>query len=245
MQINYIGKTVAISGGAGGIGSATAKFFYELGANVFIGDQNLELITKQLGQYQSERFLGQRLDVGDSDSCSDFVESCIEKFGAVDFLVCGAGIYRDSMVKNTTNDEWSQMQRVTIDGVFYLCRAAIPYLREGGAIVNLASLAGHKGSYEHAHYAAAKGAVLAFTRSLAAELAPSIRVNAVSPGLIDTGLVNSLLERVGDAIEKATLLKRAGRPEEVASTIAFLCSPWANFITGETVHVNGGFHIAS
>lgn len=245
MQINYTGKTVVISGGTGGIGRATAAFFHELGANVFIGDLHAEQVNQLLSHYSSDRFSGYTLDVSNSESCAAFIERCIEEFEAIDFLVCGAGIYRDSMVVDTTDEEWAQMQSVTIDGVFYLCRATIPYIRPGGAIVNVASLAGHKGSYEHAHYAAAKGAVLAFTRSLAAELAPSIRVNAISPGLVDTGLVNSLLERVGDAIEQATLLKRAGRPEEIASTIAFLCSAWASFITGETIHVNGGFHIAS
>ena len=101
------------------------------------------------------------------------------------------------------------------------------------------------GSYQHAHYSAAKGAVLSFSRSLALELAPRVRVNAVSPGLIDTPLIKPLLAARGDELLKATPLKRLGTPEEVARVIAFLCSDWASFVTGETVHINGGLYIVS
>jgi 3-oxoacyl-[acyl-carrier protein] reductase len=110
-------------------------------------------------------------------------------------------------------------------------------------VVNIASMAGHRGSYQHAHYAAAKGAVLSFTRSLALELAPRVRVNAVSPGLIDTPMVRPLMAARGPQLIEQTPLKRLGTSEEVARVIAFLCSDWASFITGETVHVNGGLYI--
>src|SRR5690606_40591374 len=126
---------------------------------------------------------------------------------------------------------------------FYTCRVIAPLLREGGAIVTIASVAGHRGSYQHAHYAAAKGAVLAFSRSLALELAPRIRVNAVSPGLIDTPMVQPLLDVRGEELIAAMPLKRLGRPEEVARAIAFLCSDGASFIHGETLHINGGLYI--
>ncbi len=112
-------------------------------------------------------------------------------------------------------------------------------------MVNIASMAGHRGSYQHAHYAAAKGAVLSFSRSLALELAPRVRVNAVSPGLIDTPLVQPLLKVRGPQLIDQTPLKRLGTSEEVARVIAFLCSDWASFITGETVHINGGLYIVS
>lgn len=106
-------------------------------------------------------------------------------------------------------------------------------------------MAGHRGSYMHAHYSTAKGGVLTFSRSLALELAPRIRVNAVSPGLIDTPLIQPLLKVRGPMLIEQTPLKRLGKPEEVASTIAFLCSDWASFITGETIHINGGLYIVS
>ena len=111
--------------------------------------------------------------------------------------------------------------------------------------MNIASMAGHKGSYMHSHYAAAKGAVLTFSRSLALELAPRVRVNAISPGLIDGPMVQPLLRVRGPELIEQTPLKRLGTPDEVARSVAFLCSDWASFITGETVHVNGGLYIGS
>jgi 3-oxoacyl-[acyl-carrier protein] reductase len=149
------------------------------------------------------------------------------------------------MVHSMTDAQWRQTIAVNLDSVFFTCRAAIPVMADGGAIVNIASMAGHRGSYMHTHYAAAKGAVLTFSRSLARELAPRIRVNAVSPGLIDTPLIQPLLKVSGPALIEQTLLKRLGKPEEVARVIAFLCSDWSSFLTAETIHINGGLHIAS
>ncbi len=155
-----------------------------------------------------------------------------------------AGLYRDQLVDGMTDAQWQQGIGVNLDGVFHCCRAAVPLLGDGAAIVNVASMSGHKGSYLHAPYAAAKGAVLAFTRTLALELAPQVRVNAVSPGLIDTPLVKPLLDRQGPQLIDSTPLKRLGRPDEVAKVVAFLCSDWASFITAETIHINGGLYIS-
>lgn len=143
-----------------------------------------------------------------------------------------------------TDDQWRQSIGINLDGVFLTCRAMIPHMRAGGAIVNLTSMAAHRGSYQHSHYAAAKGAVLSFSRSLALELAPAIRVNTVSPGLIETAMIKHRMESEGHKIVEPTALKRLGQPAEVAKVVAFLCSDWASFITGETVHVNGGLYIA-
>jgi len=171
------------------------------------------------------------------------VEACNEKFGGADYLVTGAGLYIDQLVETMTDAQWRQTIGVNLDGVFYICRAMIPVLRDGGAIVNIASMAAHRGSYQHAHYSAAKGAVLSLTRSLAVELAPRIRVNAVSPGLIDTPLIQPLLKVRGQQLLDATPMKRLGQPEEVANVIAFLCSDLASFLTAETIHINGGLYV--
>ena len=134
---------------------------------------------------------------------------------------------------------------VNLNGVFYLVRRAIAHMAEGGAIVNLASQAAHTGaSAEHSAYGATKGAVVAFTRTLARELGPrGIRANAVSPGVIDTPMVAKSLNTLREQVVANTPLRRLGRPDEVASLIALLCSDAASFITGEAVLVTGGLYM--
>ncbi len=143
-----------------------------------------------------------------------------------------------------SDEDWRLALGVNLDGVFYACRAAMPLLRRGGAVVNIASMAGHRGSVRHAHYAACKSAVLGFTRSLVHELSPrGVRANCVSPGIIATPMTESIMATNGAALIAATPMKRFGTPEEVASVIAFLASDAAAFVTGETIHINGGIYM--
>ncbi|MCY1558480.1 3-oxoacyl-[acyl-carrier-protein] reductase FabG [compost metagenome] len=119
----------------------------------------------------------------------------------------------------------------------------LPHLSDNSSIVNLSSIAGHRGSSEHAHYSASKGAVSSFSKSLAIELAPRTRVNLVAPGIIETPMTTELLREKGQLLLDGTPLKRFGTAEEVAGAIVFLCSPLASFVTGETLHVNGGLYM--
>ena len=243
----FQGKTLLLTGANGGITRAIARTFHELGANLVLTDLDgagVQGFARELDP-AGQRVLTMKVDATRSEECDASLRLVKEKFGKLDYLVNGAGLYLDQMVATMTDAQWRQTIGVNLDGVFYTCRAAIPVLADGGAIVNIASMAGHRGSFQHTHYAAAKGAVLTFSRSLARELAPRVRVNAVSPGLIDTPLIQPLLKVSGTALIDQTPLKRLGRPEEVARVIAFLCSDWASFITGETIHINGGLHIAS
>ncbi|HUA52524.1 MAG TPA: SDR family NAD(P)-dependent oxidoreductase [Candidatus Sulfotelmatobacter sp.] len=246
-MFDFGGKVLLLTGANGGITRAVARLFRQLGASLVLSDLNengLAAFGAELDE-TGEHVVTLKGDATRSADSEAAVTLARERFGGIDFLVTGAGLYLDQLVGTMTDEQWRQSIAVNLDGVFYSCRAAAKALREGGAIVNIASMAGHRGSYQHAHYAAAKGAVLSFTRSLAVELAPRVRVNAVSPGLIDTPMVVPLLEARGPQLLDQTPLKRLGTPEEVARTIAFLCSDWASFITGETVHINGGLYIAS
>lgn len=246
-MFTFEGKTLLLAGANGGITRSVARTFHELGASMVLTDLDGEGVKRFAHELDpsGKRVFTMKVDVTKSEECDASVRLAKEKLGKLDYLVNGAGLYLDQMVASMTDAQWRQTIGVNLDGVFYTCRAAIPLLADGGAIVNIASMAGHRGSFNHTHYASAKGAVLAFSRSLSRELAPRVRVNAVSPGLIDTPLIQPLLKVSGTSLLDQTPLKRLGKPEEVARVIAFLCSDWASFVTGETVHINGGLHIAS
>lgn len=243
---DFKGKTLLLTGAAGTIGQAIARRFYEGGANCVLTDLNLDAVTafgRTLDPHLT-RILPLQHDATRSADADRVTAEAAKRFGGIDALVSSAGLYRDALVAEMSDAEWQQTIAINLDGVFYTCRAAIPYMNEGSVIVNIASLAGHRGSHAHAHYAAAKGGVVVFSRSLAVELAPKIRVNSIAPGLIDGPMVQNLLQLTGDKFIQATPMKRLGTADEIAGAIAFLCSDDASFITAESLHVNGGLYIA-
>jgi 3-oxoacyl-[acyl-carrier protein] reductase len=244
--IDFSGKVLLLTGANGAISRAIATLFHEHGASCVLTDldgEGVSAFTRELDP-GGVRTLALRQDVAQASDAERAVEATVARFGRIDLLVTAAGVYRDRLVSEMSEAEWRQSIAINLDGVFHSCRAAIPHLAEGSAIVNIASMAGHRGSYAHAHYAAAKGGVLSLTRSLALELAPRTRVNAVSPGLIEGPMVQPLIAKKPELIQN-TPMKRLGTAQEVAGVVAFLCSDLARFVTGETVHVNGGLHIAS
>lgn len=243
---DFQGRTLFLTGANGAIGRAVARLFHACGANLFLTDLDATGAAEfavELGP-PAERIRTARVDVGQSAQIEDAVADCAARFGGIDFLVPMAGLYPDKGFAAISDDEWRRAIAVNLDGVFLSCRAAAPHLRENSAIVVISSIAAHRGSAMHAHYAAAKGGVLSLARSMALELAPRTRVNAVSPGVIETEMSRNLVATRGDQLVAQTPLGRLGQPGEVASVVAFLCSDGASFITGETVHVNGGLYVA-
>jgi 3-oxoacyl-[acyl-carrier protein] reductase len=243
VNFNFHEKTLMLTGAGGQIGKAIARRFVEAGGNVVLADvQRPDAFAAEFDA-SGERTCAVQVDVTSLDDALAAAQLVKERFGGIDVVVPAAGIYEAATVKEMGAISWRKMIDVNLGGVFNICRACIPLLKSRGAIVAVASIAAHRGSFAHAHYAAAKGGVVSFVRSLALELAPNIRVNAVSPGIIDTPLVTELLKTSGQQILASTPLIRLGQPDEVALATLFLASEAASFITGEVLHVNGGFYM--
>jgi 3-oxoacyl-[acyl-carrier protein] reductase len=247
MTLDFRGRTLVLTGANGGIGREVAKLFGQAGANLVLADVNVNdletFVSAHLGS-ASQRVVMLGVDSTRVEDVDALIALAVSHFGGIDFLVPGAGIYLAQPFAQMTDEQWHRTISVNLDGVFYVTRRAANHLSQNSSIVNLSSMAAHRGAFYNAHYSASKGALISLTRSLARELGPKTRVNAVSPGIIDTPMASDLIKTRGADSIAQTPLKRLGTPAEIASVIGFLCSDAAAFITGEVIHVNGGLHIA-
>jgi 3-oxoacyl-[acyl-carrier protein] reductase len=165
-----------------------------------------------------------------------------EKFGAIDYLVNNAAILRDRTVKKMSDDDWNAVVDTNLSAVFRVCQAVLPYMNDGGRIVNMASISGVVGFFGQANYASAKAGVIALTKVLSREFASrGINVNAVAPGVVLTEMGASIPETARGQMLAQIPMGRFGEPEEIASVILFLCSDLASYVNGQTLHVNGGW----
>lgn len=244
VRFDFAGKVLLLTGATGGIGRAVAALFDQAGAHLVLADRDAASLESFAASLDGAgRKLAVAYEATSPQSVQDLAEQAAESFGGIDYVVPAAGIYLAEPFATMTDEQWRRTLSINLDGVFYLLSRVRPHLREASAIVNLTSVAAHRGAYTNAHYSASKGALTSLTRSLARELAPATRVNAVAPGIIDTPMTRELLATRGEATISQTPLSRFGKAEEVAAVIAFLCSDAASFLTGETVHVNGGIHM--
>ena len=237
------GKKALVTGGASGIGAAIARRLAAEGAEVTVGDLNLEGATKIAGEISG---LPIELDVTDLGSAQAAVESA----GApIDVLVNNAGTDEFGFFTQTTPEQWEKVIGVNLRGVLNCTYAALPSMQEAGygRMVNIASEAGRVGSKGSAVYSAAKGGVIAFTKVMARENARfGITANAIAPGPIETPLLmaakqlGEIGEKIIETMKAGTQMKRLGQPEEVAATVAFLCSDDSSYVTGECIGVSGG-----
>jgi 2-hydroxycyclohexanecarboxyl-CoA dehydrogenase len=240
-------RSALVTGGASGIGAATASRLAAEGARVAIGDidgEGARALAAELGGFACE------MDVTDAASVRAAVAAAGEVLGEIDVLVNNAGTDRFSYFVNSDEELWDYILDVNLRGVLAVTHAVLPAMqqRRGGVIVNVASEAGRVGSQGQAVYSAAKAGVIGFTKAIAREAGRyRVRCNAVAPGPIETPLLNSAAEMLGDLGERlkqgmvnATIMRRAGEPDEVAATIAFLACDDASYITGQTINVSGG-----
>lgn len=240
----FAGKTALITGAAGGIGGAIARILSAGGAKLILMDLHREPLEELAADLARDRTLLISGDLCSRDIQRELV-TCAESEGGIDFLIPAAGIYPEASLENITDEAWETVFAVNVTAVFSLTREIAPHLKDHASVVNFGSIAGARGSADHSHYAATKGAIASFSQSLAREWgARGIRVNTIAPGIIDTSMTDDLMRHSGESILSNTPLHRLGTAEEVAATAAFLCTDLAAFITGETIHVNGGFHMA-
>ena len=242
------GKSALVTGGGRGIGRAISVLFGRLGARVAVNyarDEAAALAAVAAVREAGGEAFAARADVSDPAQAKRLVDETASRFGSLDVLVANHGIWKRASIEAMTPAQWDETVRVNLGGVYAVVHHAARHMipRRAGTIILIASTAGQRGEAHHSHYAATKGAILAFTKSIAAELAPhGIRVNAVAPGWVLTDMTRSVLEdpaQAAAALRKVPL-GRPGTPDEIAGPVAFLASDLASFLYGEVLAVNGG-----
>jgi NAD(P)-dependent dehydrogenase (short-subunit alcohol dehydrogenase family) len=238
-------KVAIITGGDSGIGRAVAVHFAREGADVVIvyrKEKEDAEETKALVEEKGRSALLIQTDVGEEANCEAIIKQTLAEFKKIDVVINNAAIqvpHQD--LTEITAEQWEETFRVNIHAQFYLTKAALPHLKEGSSIINTASVNAYKGNQQLVDYTATKGAIIAFTRSIALQLAEKgIRANAVAPGPIWTPLIPSTMHKGIEEFGQDTPMKRAGQPAEVAPCYVFLASEESSYITGQCLHPNGG-----
>ena len=245
-QIDLRGRKALVTGASRGIGRSIALALAEGGAAVTVHYNGAEKAADEVVA-SIEQSGGQAValaaDVRDRDMVASMVSASAERWGGLDILVCNAGIWKRAPIGSMSEADWDETIDINLKGMYLVTHFATPYLKESssGAVINIASTAGQRGEAEYGHYAASKGGMIAWTKSLAPELAPwGVRVNCVAPGWVRTDMAAQALADAGETITSIIPLGRAGEPGEIASVACFLASDLASYMTGEVVNVNGG-----
>jgi 3-oxoacyl-[acyl-carrier protein] reductase len=243
-MFDLTGKTALVTGATGGIGGAIARSLHASGATVAVSGrqaEKLEGLASELG----ERVHVVPCDLGDRAAVAKLIEEAIGKLGRLDILVNNAGLTRDNLFMVMKDEQWDEVIAVNLTSTFMLCRAAARAMLRSrpnfGRIINIASVSGVFGNPGQGNYAASKAGMIGMTKSLAREVAPrGITANCIAPGFITTPMTQALNEKQTEEIAKMIPSQRFGTPEEVAAGVVYLASNEAGYITGQTLHINGG-----
>ncbi len=244
-MMNLEGKIALVTGASRGIGRAIAELLVERGATV-IGTATSESGAAAISEYLGENGKGLALNVTDVESIEATLKTINDEFGVIDILVNNAGITRDNLLMRMKDDEWNDIIDTNLTPIFRMSKAVLRGMmkKRTGRIINVGSVVGTMGNAGQTNYAAAKAGVIGFTKSMAREVASrGVTVNTVAPGFIETDMTKALNDEQRAATLSNVPAGRLGDPREIASAVVFLASPEAAYITGETLHVNGGMYM--
>lgn len=240
--MDLTGKNALITGASGGIGKAIAEKLYGLGANVALTGTR-EAVLNEVAASLGERAHPIVCNLSDSEALDGLVPAAIEAMGSVDILVNNAGITKDNLFMRMKQEEWDDVIAVNLTAAFKLSKAVLRGMMKArhGRIIQITSVVGVTGNPGQGNYCATKAGIIGMSKSLAQEVASrNITVNSIAPGFIETAMTDVLDEKQHEAIMNNVPAGRLGRPDEIASAVAFLASDEASYITGQTLHVNGG-----
>jgi 3-oxoacyl-[acyl-carrier protein] reductase len=243
----FEGKTAIVTGASRGVGRATALRLAEAGANVVVNylnaaekAENVVALCKELGVDA----IAVQGDTSDWNAAHHLAKAALDKFGRIDLLVLNAGIWEGAPIEDMSEETWNRVMNTNLKAGWAMTKACVPAMKkqDRGAIVLVSSTAGQRGEANYSNYAASKGGQISFTKALATELAPKIRVNCVAPGWIETAMVRPVFDNEGykQSVINSIPLKRIATTDDIALSICFLLSDWSRHTTGEILNINGG-----
>jgi 3-oxoacyl-[acyl-carrier protein] reductase len=243
--INLKNKKVFITGGTSGIGLSILENFYKLESDIFtIGTnvENLKTIQSNFPKIKTSNF-----NLENHQKIEELVKEAKEKLGGLDIVINNAGITKDNLAIRMSDEEWNKVIDINLTAVFLICKYSIKVMmkQDSGTIINISSIVGHTGNFGQSNYSSAKAGIIALSKSLAIEYAKkNIRVNCISPGFIDTKMIKSINEEFKKKLIENIPMKKLGNGNDIANCAIFLASDLSSYITGETIHVNGGMYMA-
>jgi|TARA_Y100000780_G_scaffold190087_1_gene177711 3-oxoacyl-[acyl-carrier protein] reductase len=243
-MINFKNKKILITGATGGIGKALVKKFASLEGSVLATGTKIEKLEALKKEFSNINIL--KFDISDHSKIEEFVENVSSQLNGLDVLVNNAGINVDNLSLRMKDEEWKKVIEVNLGSTFFFCKYAIKKMLKNkyGRIVNITSVVGHTGNIGQANYAASKAGINGMSKSLAIEYAKkNITINCVSPGFIQSKMTDNIVESIKAVLTSRIPMAKLGTGEDVSNTVAFLSSDAASYITGETIHVNGGMYM--
>ena len=243
--INLKNKKVFITGGTAGIGLSILESFYKLEADIFtIGTnvENLKTIKNNFPKIKTANF-----NLENHQKIEELVKEAKDKLGGLDIVINNAGITKDNLAIRMSDEEWNKVININLTAVFLICKYSIKAMmkQDAGSIINISSIVGHTGNFGQANYSSAKAGIVAMSKSLAKEYAKkNIRINCISPGFIDTKMTKNINEEFKKKLIENIPMGKLGTGNDIANCALFLASDLSSYITGETIHVNGGMYMA-